>query len=196
MENWYKTVKRTGRIDEIGARLDAMSHAERVKAVRSMCAGTQALLWEMAEGTELTLEDFVPADKPALTEVIHFGKNSMPLFSSFEKRFSRPANGGTGRALLGYNEGMLRPVVGPGYFMVRETPRSGKGPVVIDYYATPRETVPAWPAIAGKDSGLPALVYGFMHDYMRKVSAHVTIGRAYKFHNVTNNYFLLCRDAR
>jgi hypothetical protein len=196
MKNWYRIVKRSDRIEDVGARLDAMGHDERVKAVRSMCAHTQALLWEMAEGSELSLDHFVPPEVPPLTEVIHFGKNSMPAFSSFEKRFARPAPGGDGATLLGYNEGVLRPVVGPGYFMVRETPRSSKGPVVIDYYATPRETVPSWPAIATKDWGLPALVYGFMHDYMRRVSTHVTIGRAYKFHQVTNNYFLLCRDAR
>lgn len=194
MSEWLGIVKRTGNIEEIGARLDAMTHKERVKAVRSMCAGTQAMLWEMADGHEVGLDDMVPSDVPPLTEVIHYGKNSLPLLSSFEKRFCRPTEAIKEKVLYGYNEGLTRPVVGPGYFVVRETPGNSKGSVVIDYYRTPSERPAAWPELATKHRGVPALVYGYMNDYLRKVSSHVTIGRAYKFHKQTDNFFLLCRD--
>jgi hypothetical protein len=194
MTRWFEKVRRTSRIEEIGEMLDALPHGERVKEVRSMCGATQALLWEMAERTEVTLDDLVPPDVPSLTPVIHYGKNSLPLLSSFEKRFCRPAQQRDPDVLYGYNEGVTRPLVGPGYFMVRATPGNTKGSVVIDYYMTPSEKPVSWPEISTKDSGIPAVVYGFMHDYLRKVSSHVTIGRAFKHHKVTSNYFLLCRE--
>jgi hypothetical protein len=195
MENWSQLVRRTGRIEEIGARLDSLGHDERVAAVRSMTAKTLPLLWELSEGTTVTLRDLVPDSVPPLTQVIHFGKNSLPAFTSFEKRFCRPSPGCNEELLYGYNEGVTRPLVGPGYFVVRETPNSLKGKTVVDYYGTPSEKPAGWPEIASTDWGIPAAVYGFMHDYLRKVSEHVTVGRAYKFHKPTNAYFLLCRQA-
>ena len=196
MVDWYDIVRTTGRIEEIAERLDAMTHEERVREVRRMNGKTQAMLWEMADGQKLDLDHFVPPDTPPLTEVIHFGKNSLPLMSSFEKRFCRPSENGEEGVLYGYNEGVLRPLVGPGYFVARRTPGNSKGSVVLDYYSTPAEKVATWPPIATTDVGIPALVYGFMNDYMRKVSKHVSIGRAYKYHRATDNYFLLVRDAR
>lgn len=196
MSKWFGIVKRTGSIEEIGERFDSMSHDERVREMRSMCPATQALLWQMAEGTEVTLADIVPEDVPPLTEVIHFGKNSLPVMSHFEKRFCRPPEGTEESVLYGYNEAKIRPIVGPGYFVVRETPGKIRGSVVVDYYKTPPAKPASWPKIATKDCGLSALVYGFMNDYLRRVSSHVTIGRAFKHHKMTNNYFLLCRDAR
>ena len=43
------------------------------------------------------------------------------------------------------------------------------------------------------EKGLQMLVYAKMIDYPRKVSDHVTIGRAVKNGKETGNYFLLCR---
>ena len=39
------------------------------------------------------------------------GKNSLPLFTRFQKRFIRPTEDDS--VLYGYNEGMTRAVVGP-----------------------------------------------------------------------------------
>jgi hypothetical protein len=194
MENWNKLIKRTGRVEEIGARLDALSHRDRLAAVRSMRPPTHSRLWEMADGTVLTLEDIVPKEVPPLTEVIHYGKNSAPAFSHFQKRFCRPSPGSNEDLLFGYNEQPFRFVVGPGYFVVRETPHSHKGPVVFDYYSSPTEKVGSWPEIASTDYGIPAITYGYMNDYVRRVSSHVTIGRVWKFHKRADIYFILCRE--
>lgn len=194
MESWNKLVMRTGRVEEIGARLDALSHRERVAAIRTLKPPSLMALWEMAEGTHLTLADLVPESVGPLTPVIHYGQNTLPVFSAFEKRFCRPAAGCNEGLLYGYNEGPTRPLVGPGYFVVRETPGSTKGPVVVDYFGTPTEKPASWPEIASTDWGVPALVYGYMHDYLRRVSSHVTVGRAWKFHKQTSNLFLLCRE--
>ena len=193
MSEWHGIVKRTGNIEEIGARLDAMTHKERVKAVRSMCAGTQAMLWQMADGREVTLEDMVPADLPPLTEVIHFGKNSLPVLSSFEKRFCRlpgedPEAPG---ALAGYNFQSLAPLTGPGYFMAFDDP--DRGEVRVDYRRLPERKPADWPAIRSNESGLARFVYGFMVDTLRRVSEHVTIGSAARKGRDLGSYFALAR---
>ena len=66
--------------------------------------------------------------------------------------------------------------------------------VVIDYYQVPTEKPEAWPSIVTNDVFPAKLVYGQMHDYLRKVSRHVTIGRAYKKDRETPNCFTLCRE--
>ena len=44
------------------------------------------------------------------------------------------------------------------------------------------------------DQGLSRLVYANMVDYLRRVSKHVLIGRAYKDGKEMPNWFLLCRE--
>src|SRR5215212_462699 len=85
--------------------LDGLGHERRVDETRLLGGKQQALLWEAAEGTKpLTLEHFVPAGKPLLEEVIHWGKNSLPVFTKFQKRFCRPQPGAGAPGLWGYNE--------------------------------------------------------------------------------------------
>ncbi|RMD99000.1 MAG: hypothetical protein D6812_12470 [Deltaproteobacteria bacterium] len=182
-------------IEEIAGELDDLEASARVEAVRSLGAKAQRKLWTLTAGRAVTLEDIVPSTKGPLEPVIHYGKNSLPLFSIFEKRFCRPPDGEKSAVLWGYNEGRLRPIVGPGYFVCRPTPEDERGTVVIDYYQVPPGKPESWPKIEPNDRGITRLVYGFMHDFLRKVSIHVTIGRAYKHGKVTNNYFLLCREA-
>jgi len=194
MENWNRLVRRTGRVEEIGARLDALTHRERLAVTRSISGVTQALLWQMAEGTTVTLGDIVPRGEPRLSQVVHFGQNSLPAFSTFEKRFCRPPAGCNDDLLYGYSEGMIRPLIGPGYFVVRETPNSPRGRVVLDSYGTPAEKPAEWPEIQSTDHGFPAVVFGYQQDFLRKVSSHVLVGRVWKFHKRTNVFYLLCRN--
>ena len=65
---------------------------------------------------------------------------------------------------------------------------------VIDYTRIPPKKVEAWPEIRGNEGGSGALVYGRMKDYMRKVSNHVSIGKAYKDGKEVGAYFMLCRQ--
>ena len=66
--------------------------------------------------------------------------------------------------------------------------------MVIDYTMIPTAKPDAWPAIQPNEKGVSRFVYAGMHDYMRKVSTHVTIGRAYRHGKISNNYFMLCRE--
>src|SRR5689334_23146798 len=97
--------------------LDGLSEADRVRAVAGLRRAELAALFEAAaEHPPLRLTDLVPPEVPPLVAVIHEGKNSLPMFTRFQKRFCRPA--GEAAELWGYNEQDLRAITGPGYFVV------------------------------------------------------------------------------
>jgi hypothetical protein len=129
--------------------------------------------------------------------VIHWGKNSLPAFTHFQKRFCRPKD--DDKQLFGYNENGEKWAVGPGYF-VMHAPEENRADVLegeldIDYTRVPNAKPDAWPAIKPND-GLGKLVYGGMIDVMRGISSHVSIGRAFRGGKWTDNYFVLCREVR
>ncbi len=182
-------------MDGMASWLDSLSHDERLAEIYSLGPSAQKRLWVLTKNSRLNLEDFVPASQPALKPVRHFGRNTLPVFKFFEKRFVRAPEGTETEGLWGYNEGVTRGVVGPGYFVCRLTDGDDRGDVVIDYTKTPGGKADTWPEILPNKRGLSRLVYAGMEDFMRRVSEHVTIGRACKGGKETNNYFVLCREA-
>ena len=175
----------------ITAHLDSLEGPERIRQVREVPGKLQSRLFEQTRGyRSLGLEDFVPAEKENRTFVRHFGKNSLPLFTHFEKRFARPKDGSP--ILWGFNHSPLMGVVGPGHFVMRSGPLAGE--LHVDYYSIPPERLEEAPPLALNTKGISNLVYGNMIDVLRGVSAHVTIGRAIKKGRETPNYFLLCRE--
>ena len=181
-------------IDAIAASLDAMDVEARKAAVLDLDPKAQRVLWDLTRGRAVSLDDMVPADRGPLETVRHFGRNTLPVFKLFEKRFCRPAADAAAQDVLwGYNEGASRPLIGPGYFVCRATPDDSRGASVVDYYAVPPGKPADWPKIRSNETGLQTLVYAKMHDFLRKVSEGVTIGRAYKKDRQTPNLFVLCR---
>ena len=179
-------------IEGLGVELDAMNHGDRVAAVRGITGRQQAQIWSSAMGRITQLTDIVPAEVPPATEIIHEGKNSLPLFSSFQTRFCRPVDDDT--VLYGYNEGLTRPLIGPGYFVAEYFDERGE--VGVNYYKVPphnAHVASGWPEVFPNEIGIQQFVFAKMIDYLRKVSRHVTIGRAYKHGEETPNYFLLSR---
>lgn len=178
----------------LGSALEALPQPERIAAVRAIGGKAQRRIWDACEGHETALEDFVPAGKGAPEQVIHSGKNSLPVFTEFEKRFTRTADDPS--VLYGYNEASVGKLIGPGFFVAHYFP--DRKEIGIDYLQVPPEgsAFPdGWPALKPNTSGLQRFVYNGMIDYMRKVSAHVTIGRAYRGGTQEQpNYFLLCRN--
>lgn len=171
--------------------LDSSGHTARVLAIRALNPKQLAALFDAcADSDPLTLDDFVPTAE-ALSEVIHEGKNSLPAFTSFQKRFCRP-DGEAGEVLWGYNHNpkFEEIAIGPGYFVasVHE-----KGEVKIDYGQLPTGRVATWPEIIPNNSRLGSLVWGGMQDFCRRVSTHVTIGRAYRGGRPYDAWFALCR---
>jgi hypothetical protein len=172
--------------------LDALPEPERIDAVRSLDGAHQAKLWRLVDGfAELSLDDIVPASTPTLAPVRHYGRNSMPLFKIFEKRFYRSSEGGQ---LAGANFQTMSPVTGPGYFVLEHDPKRHE--VLVDYRALPRSKPSDWPQIVDNGAGISRFVYGFMVDTLRRVSKHVTIGRAARNGKPMSAWFILCREAR
>ena len=172
--------------------LDGVGHEARLHAVREWGGKEMAPLFEAAADNDATtLEDFVPAGVAALTEVIHHGKNSLPVFTEFQKRFCRPGEGAPSDQLWGYNEQTLKLFTGPGYFVTHPWKDGG---VVIDYTMVPGGKVSTWPAIAPNSAGLSRFIYNGTQDVMRKVSEHVTIGRARRGDVIMDNWFALVRE--
>ena len=182
--------------------LDGLSHDDRVAAVRTLGKLEQRSLWEAVDGFRpVTLADIVPRTVESNREVRHFGKNSLALFTHFEKRFLPPEGQDaerrrrscTATTFSGRSLGTW--FSGPGYFVAVGFTRSARG---ADGLSAPSgDRIPrAGRTSAPIEKGGARLVYGFMVDTLRRVSEHVTIGRANRHGKDMNAWFLLCRDGR
>lgn len=175
---------------KVASFLDVLTEPERVEAVRGLGPGALRSLWALVDGfAEMTLADLVPRTTPPYEPVIHYGRNSLPVFTLFEKRFYRMGDGST---VGGANFQTLSPLTGPGYFIARK--EEGRPEVLIDYNTPPREKPPEFPEIRGNQSGIARLVYGSMIDTVRRVSDHVSIGSAARDGKPVDAYFVLCRE--
>lgn len=181
-------------IPRIGEALDRMDAKSRLAVTRSATREDMATLWELMKDQAVDADFFVPSGTEPLKEVIHEGKNSLPAFTHFQKRFCR-ADDDSGD-VYGYNHGSTEWLTGPGYFVAHSAAGEKDPPsdYLIDYTRVPPKKPDGWPEIRDNDGGIGALVYGRMKDYMRKVSTHVSIGKAYKQGKELGAYFLLCRQ--
>jgi hypothetical protein len=180
---------------EVAAFLDGLSHEERVRAIRSAGRAPQRRLYAAVAGHgSVRLADLVPPGRRSLETVRHFGKNTLPAFTHFEKRFCRPEgqDAGAPRELWGFNFQSLQPLTGPGYYVAYEDAPHGEA--LVDYTRVPPSAPPGWPAVRGNERGLSRFVYGFMVDRLRRVSEHVTIGSAARHGREFGSWFLLCRE--
>lgn len=185
-------------LEAFGESLRGLDIKARVAASRALTKPDQVKLWAACEGRVVTATDFIPEHVPDAREVIHFGRNTLPVFSNFQKRFTRAA-GPTAKAgeVYGYNHNWHNwTTSGPGYFVGHVDPVD-PGEFGLDYYHVPPSdaVLPAgWPKPRRNEVGLQRFIYARMVDYMRKVTDGVTIGRAWRNGSVTDNYFVLVRD--
>ena len=183
-------------LDGLGRHLDALAPTARLEAVRTLGRREQSRLFEAAHGKrKITLADFVPPAVGPMREVIHDGRNTLPAFRNFQKRFCRPDDGSPD-ALWGYNEQTMGFATGPGYFVTKPWNDEGVDGVVIDYHDVPPRHPEGWPDIVPNSARLGRFVYARMRDVMRGVSAHVSVGRAHKDGKWMDAWFVLCRDDR
>jgi hypothetical protein len=176
-------------LERLRTLFDTCGPWSRRNALRSLDKRMMATLFEAsAEAEAWTLDDVVPVDKP-LVEVVHAGRNSLPLFNDFEKRFCKPDGEGEGDVLWGYNHQAMGAFTGPGYFVARIEGRE----LVIDYGQQPPRKPPSWPEIIPNDARIGRFVWVGMVDRVRRVSTHVSIGRAWRHGKATDDYFVLCR---
>jgi len=171
--------------------LDDLDHPVRLAAVRSLSPKHLKHLYDAAASfRKVTINDVVPKAKGANNQVRHYGKNSLPAFTIFEKRFIRPEK--DARELWGYNFQTMSPLTGPGYFIARDNQERDE--VDIDYNHVPPESPPGWPKLAENTKGLSRLVYAYMIDRLRGITQQVSIGRAWKQGKIQNAWFILCRE--
>lgn len=183
-------------VEGLGKALDAMSPSARLEACRSLDRRAQRRLFDAAKGVRtIALEHFVPANVGAMKEVVHEGRNTLPAFRFFQKRFCRP-DGPSPLTLWGYNEQTMRPVTGPGYFVAKPHDDEGHQGVVIDYTEVPPTHPQGWPEILPNSARLSRFIYNGTRDVMRGVSTHVSIGRASRKGEWMDAWFVLCRQDR
>lgn len=181
---------------EIRALLDGLSLADTITAVRAL-SGTklQGALWRAAAANAtITVADLVPADHPVMKPVVFHGKNSLPAFSNFQKICFRPRPAEFSHMLWGYNETSIRNIIGPGYYVVHDTPGDTLGGAAFDYREIPGDRLPSWPEIRPNDIGLSRFIYNGTVDFMRRVSNIVFIGSATRLHRELGSYFVLARQ--
>ncbi len=191
-------------IGDIAAHLDALPADVREAEANDLSRSEQARLWDLAsDAPTLTLSHFVPEGLDHTVAVRHPGRNTIPVpryFQRFAKVFARDDD--DPRLVNGYNDSNAS-FIHPGYFVAYETRGNAewekRGGVVVDYLRVPDSEVPAgWPKIVPNDVGLQRLVYHRTRDFMRRVSSHVSIGRAAEQRKHGDRelgfYFTLCRQ--
>ena len=179
----------------IQAFLDGLTHEERVPAIRGQGRAEQRRLYDAVDRfLPVRLVDLVPPSAPAWTTVRHIGRNTLPAFTHFEKRFCRPRDmdAEAPGELYGFNFQAMSPVTGPGYFVAVDDPERPE--VRVDYNLVPKAHPEGWPRIRRNERGLSRFVYGFMVDTLRRVSEHVTIGSAARKGRDMGSWFVLCRE--
>lgn len=184
-----------GRPAAIADRLDALPPVLRTAAVRGLSRRAQARLYEKVRGfARVELAELVPPERADLETVRHLGRNTLPAFTFFEKRFCR-LPGSSRKApesLAGFNFQRLAWLTGPGYFVAWAD--RAQGEVLVDYRHLPTLRPPEWPAIRSNETGLARFVYGFMVDRLRRVARDVTIGSASRRGRELGSFFVLSRE--
>jgi hypothetical protein len=183
-------------VARLGEALDSMDHPNRLFTVMSASKSDMKKIWDLTKDQSVGLDHFVPSGTEPMKEVIHHGKNTLPVFTHFQKRFCLPEAGT--EELYGYNENPDAMVwlIGPGYFVAHSTQDEKDAPsdFAVDYYRIPPKKPETWPDIRDNDGGFRKVVYGRMKDYMRRVSSHVSIGHAFREGESLGQYFMLCRE--
>jgi len=176
---------------ELAEMLNGMGPRERVNAVTAVKGALVGQLYALVrDGEPLGLDDIVPSSTPAGSTVTFEGRNSLPAFSRFQKRFARTADG----LVFGYNHQPLRvagAVTGPGYFRVVEADDAHPGELLFDYTLPPPFEPAGWPAYRANEVGVSRFVFMDLNDYVRKVAEGVVVGAAFRRGEDQNAYFSL-----
>jgi len=166
---------------EIVGRVASMAPAERLEECLGLTPPQQRRLWQLAS----------PVAAPSANELlsgeasVFAGRNSLQVFSRFEKWFARD-----GRAIVGCNRHALSPLLGPGYFTVRD---ENSPELEFDYSLVPAEAPAGWPAIRGNTGVLARPVYGDLLDKVVWITPDVLVGAAFRGGRPLGSYFVLVR---
>ena len=143
----------------------------------------RARLWRLAAADASRPSGVLVPDGSA----VYAGRNSLRLFSRFEKWFAQ-----RGDLVIGCNRHPLSPLIGPGYFSVNEPAASE---LEFDYSKVPATAPEGWPAPRANTRFLARQVYGELLDRVVWVAPDVLIGAAFRSGAPLDSYFILVRSA-
>jgi len=170
-------------VHAVASHVAGLSQAESLGECLALSAAQQKRLWELATSAPAAQAGELVAD----TTATFAGRNSLRLFTRFEKWFAQQDH-----AIVGCNRHALSPLIGPGYFTVRN---DGSPMLEFDYSTVPAEAPPGWPVIK-QNSGLARPVYGDLLDKVVWISPDVLIGAAFRGGSPLGSYFVLVRTTR
>lgn len=161
--------------------LDAASAEDRLVWLNRLNRAEMVAVWKLAAGSTLDIAHFHGAEGEV---IIHEGKNSLPLFNLFQKRFMLRDG-----AVQGYNHQSNAWFTGPGHFTM-----FAAGPeVVIDYLKVPATIPSEFPPLRDNMVGFSRFVYGGTQDWCRRISQKAIIGEARRGEKPIGAYFVLVR---
>jgi len=164
----------------ISAHLDALDKEERVAECLALSRDQQKRLWEIGSADPAEAQHLVGEASTA----VFAGRNTLRLFTRFEKRFARHQG-----ALIGYNVHSLGWLTGPGYFTVMAQANR----LIFDYNRVPSDAPAGWPHVVNNDQGFAKPVYGGLLDDTVWVARDVLIGSARRADVPLDSYFVLAR---
>ncbi len=177
-------------LEEITDHIEGLPHKYRIVQTRELGGKQQSKLWDIAKGSKpIDLSYLLPEGAPVLRPYPFEGKNSLPLFTHFQKVFYQQPDG----TIAGYNNASTMKIVGPGYYLCDVDPKY-PGEILVDYTRLPYVQPTGWPPITPNMAGLSRFVYGGTQDYLRWVSKDVVIGHATRGGEDMPNWFVLCRQ--
>lgn len=173
----------------ISAYLDGLSKDARLSEMLGITHGRVGKLYDcVKDAPGITIDDFFPKDTPDDETLIFEGRNSLPMFTRFQKRFCRRKG-----VVVGYNHQTMSFFTGPGFFVLTEADDTHPGEIIMDYTKEPTFDPPGWPTYKHNESGFSKLVYANMKDYCRRVAKGIIVGAAFKKGVPQNAYFTLTR---
>ncbi len=169
--------------EDVAAHARGLAGAQLLEECLSLTPARQKRLWDLACGAP-------PEDGLLATSgpEVFVGRNSLRLFSRFEKWFARQ----DGR-IVGCNRHSLSRLIGPGYFTVTE---DGPGRLAFDYGSVPAQAPQGWAPVVPNSRALARPVYGDLLDRVVWISPDVLIGAAFRAGKAMDSYFVLVRRAR
>ncbi len=179
-------LSRGARHDEIAAHLDALPATERLAQVLAITGSSVGKLYDAVAGAPpISVAEFCPPELAERKTLIYEGRNSLPAFSRFQKRFQR-----RGDQVVGYNHQTMSFATGPGYFITVDGD-DFRRELLFDYTQEPPFVPEGWPPYAPNSSLRSRLVYFNMKDYCRRVARGVIVGAAFKKGVAQGAYFTL-----
>jgi len=189
MRTQLKTLVEQGAAaQDISALLNSLTPLHRLDEVLEVKGKLIGQLYRLVQGhNTLKTSELLPSGTAAGETYVYEGRNSLPVFSRFQKRLTQTADG----TIFGYNHQANRIITGPGYFVVKQGDGEREGEVLFDYTEAPPFEPKGWPAIAPNDQGLSRYVFANMHDWVRRVANGVFVGCAFKLGVDQDTYFSL-----